>query len=260
MSVQVKMLNNPELQKIGNYIAYVALIIVFFFKTFKSLYRSIREFFGKDKAPIPSQNTVNVNLDNKELLYQNEYQRILYLLLQQAKILRALNDIKTNILREQMDFFNKRMRTLKIRYTTIICEMLNEAGIGDVNFGTYFTNSENFIEVCGHYIESLYRQMCKENHFSEQSPQEFRESVVRNIYVIDGVLDEFLRKRYPQRQLLKSGDKFDLLRIELTDHLKSCFEQARSVAIDRETKVYKAKEQFEDQITKLAGIKYSLDL
>ncbi len=254
------MLNNVELEKWGEYLAYIALIIVFFFKTFKSFYSSIKEFFGKGKTPVPSQNTVNVNLDKPELLYQNEYQRILYLLLQQAKILRALHDIKIDTLKEQMDFFAKQMRSIKIRYTALVCDMLNEAGIDDIHFGTYFTNSENFIEVCGHHIESLYRQMCKENHFSEQSPQEFRESVVRNIYVIDGVLDELLRKRYPQRQLLKSGDKFDLLRIKLTDHLKSCFEQARSVAIDRETKVYKAKEQFEDQITKLTGIKYSLDL
>lgn len=254
------MINNPELEKVGQHLAYIALIIVFFYKTFKSLYGSIKEFFGKGKKPIPSQNTVNVNFDNKELLYQTEYQRILYLLLQQAKILRALNDIKINILREQMDFFNKRMRTLKIKYTTIICEILNEAGIEDINFGTYFTNSENFIEVCGYHIESLYRQMCKENHFSDQTPQEFRELVNRNIYVIDGVLDELLRKRYPQRQLVKSFDKFNLLRVELTDHLKSCFEQARDIAIDKETKVAEAKEQFEDQITKLTGIKYSLDL
>lgn len=254
------MLNNPELEKIGNYIAYIALVIVFFFKTFKSLYNGIREFFGKGKKPIPSQNTVNVNLDNKELLYQNEYQRILYLLLQQAKILRALNDIKIDTLKEQMNFFAKQMRSIKIRYTALVCDMLNEAGIDDIHFGTYFTNSENFIEVCGHHIESLYRQMCKENHFSEKNPQEFRELIERNIYVIDGVLDELLRKRYPQRQLIKSFDKFEDLRVELRSILRCCFEQARDIAIEKEIKVFGAKERFEKEITDLTGLKYSLDL
>jgi hypothetical protein len=254
------MLNNVELEKWGEYLAYIALIIVFFFKTFKSFYNSIKEFFGKDKAPTPSQNTINVNLDKPELLYQNEYQRILYLLLQQAKILRALHDIKIDTLKEQMDFFAKQMRSIKIRYTALVCDMLNDAGIDDIHFGTYFTNSENFIEVCGHHIESLYRQMCKENHFSDQSSQEFRELIQRNIYVIDGVLDELLRKRYPQRQIIKSFDKFNLLRAELKDHLQSCFEQARDVAIEKETTVFEAKKQFEEQITNLTGLKYSLDL
>jgi len=259
MSVQVEMLNN-ELEKIGNYIAYVALVIVVFFKTFKSLYSSIKEFFGSGKKQVPNQNTVNVNFDNKELLYQNEYQRILYLLLQQAKILRALHDIRVDILREQMDFFAKQMRSIKIKYTALVCDTLNDAGIEDINFGTYFTNSENFIEVCGYHIESLYRQMCKENHFSEQSPNEYRNLIDRNIYVIDGVLDELLRKRYPQRQLLKSFERFEQLRVELRSTLRFCFEQARDVAIDKETKVFEAKKQFEDQITKLTGLKYSLDL
>lgn len=254
------MLDNTELEKIGQYITYIAIIILFFFKTFQSGYKSIKEFFGKENKAVPNQNTVNINFDDKDLLYQNEYQRILYLLLQQAKILRALNELKTDILKEQMDFFNKRMRTLKIKYTTLICEMLNDVGIDDVNFGTYFTNSENFIEVCGYHIESLYRQMCKENHFSEQSPQEFRDLINRNIYVIEGVLDELLRKRYPQRQIIKSFDKFNSLRVELKDHLQSCFEQARDVAIEKEIIVFEAKKQFEEQITNLTGIKYSLDL
>lgn len=254
------MFNSPELEKIGNYLAYLALILVVFFKTFKSLYNSIKEFFRKPSANKSSQNTINVNIDNKEVLYQNEYQRILYLLLQQAKILRALHDVKGDILREQMDFFAKQMRSIKIKYTSLICEMLNEVGLEDTHFGTYFTNSENFVEVCGHHVESLYRQMCKENHFSDKTPQEFRELTERNIYVIDGVLDELLRKRYPQRQLLKSFERFEQLRVELRSTLRFCFEQARDVAIDKETKVFEAKKQFEDQITKLTGLKYSLDL
>jgi hypothetical protein len=165
-----------------------------------------------------------------------------------------------DILREQMDFFVKQMRSIKIKYTALVCDMLNDAGIEDIDFSTYFTNSENFIEVCGHHVESLYRQMCKENHFSEQSPNEYRNLIDRNIYVIDGVLDELLRKRYPQRQLLKSFNAFEALRTELRSTLKCCFEQARDVAIEKEEKVFEAKEQFEEQITKLTGLKYSLDL
>jgi len=254
------MFNSPELEKIGNYLAYLALILVVFFKTFKSLYNSIKEFFRKPSANKSSQNTINVNIDNKEVLYQNEYQRVLYLLLQQAKILRALHDIRVDILREQMGFFAKQMKSIKIKYTALVCDMLNDAGIEDINFGTYFIDFENFIEVCGHHIESLYRQMCKENHFSEQSPNEYRNLIDRNIYVIDGVLDELLRKRYPQRRLLKSFNAFEALRTELRSTLRCCFEQARDVAIDKETKVFEAKKQFEDQITKLTGLKYSLDL
>jgi hypothetical protein len=189
-----------------------------------------------------------------------KYQSGQYTLIQQAKNLKALHDIKLDILREQMDFFVKQMRSIKIKYTALVCDMLNDAGIEDIDFSTYFTNSENFIEVCGHHVESLYRQMCKENHFSEQSPNEYRNLIDRNIYVIDGVLDELLRKRYPQRQLLKSFNAFEALRTELSSTLKCCFEQARDVAIEKEEKVFEAKEQFEEQITKLTGLKYSLDL
>lgn len=254
------MIDEKFLEKIGQYSAYGAIIILFFYKTFSVFYKSIKEFFGKDKTKESSTNTnVNINLDNN-LQSQNEYQRILYLLLQQAKILKALHEIKGDILREQMEFFSKQMRSIRIKYTALICEMLSDAGIDDIHFGTYFTNSENFMEVCGHHIESLYRQMCKENHFSEQNQQEFRGLVERNVYVIDGVLDELLRKRYPQRQVLKSFEKFEVLRVELRDTLRCCFEQARNVAMDKEERVYESKERFEEQITKLTGIKYSLDL
>ena len=48
MNIQVKMLDNTELEKIGQYITYIAIIILFFFKTFQSGYKSIKEFFGKE--------------------------------------------------------------------------------------------------------------------------------------------------------------------------------------------------------------------
>lgn len=259
-------MNNQDLQligeRIGEYTAYTLIILFFTIKTIKTIYNSFSDLFKeKKKLKTDDKNNININVGgevSENVFSKIDPQLILFLLLQQAKILNALNDLGREILAEQMDYFSRQMRSINIRYTSTICEILSEAGIDDVHFGTYFTNAENFIEVCGYHVTSLFRQMCKENHFSEKTPQEFRELVDKNIYVIDGVLDELLRKRYPQRQIIKSMHKFDKIRSDLRSALRLCFDYARDVAVARETKVKQEQKDFEDEIFKLTGRKYSI--
>jgi len=248
-------------QSAGEYIAYVLVISFFAVKTITTIYTSFKDLFAeKKKAKEKSKSDININFgDPTSSASRIDPQLILFLLLQQAKILNALNDLSREVLSEQMDYFNRQMRSIKIKYTATICEILSGAGIDDSHYGTYFTNAENFIEVCGYHLTSLFRQMCKENHFSEKSPQEFRELVEKNIYIIDGVLDELLRKRYPQRQIIKSFEKFDYLRIEVRNMLKICFDYGRDISVIREEKVYAEKKDFEKEIHKLTGRKYTVD-
>ena len=243
------------LESCGEYTAYIIIGLVAFIKVLTTSWKSLKDFLniGKKTEEIKKEFIIQSFSDDSKYF--------LYFLLEQNKILKALHDVKSDILKEQMDFFDKQLKAIKINYVTLICDMLNTAGIEKSNFSTYFSNSENFIDLCGYYIKSSYRQMCKDNHFSEHSPIEYRALIDKNIFLIDGIIDELLRKRYPQRQFIKDFDsKYQYLRSSLHDMLKACFEQARDVAIEKETIVYEAKENFEAEVSKATGMKYSLDL
>jgi len=260
------------LEIVGDSIPLICLLIGYtLFKYILPSLKSIKDIFFSKPAPSDKHkgaNNININLDqtqNSGIQTQQpqsevENQTTRILLLQQAKILMAVNTLSSDILREQMECFKKMVRPIKVGYTEIICELLNEAGIENIHFGTYFTNSENFIEICGYHIEATFRGMCKLNHFAEKSNSAFRDIIDTNIFIIDGLLNELLMKRYPQRQLLKDMRKFDTLRADLREALKECFEYSRDIAIDRSDKVKKAVKEYEEQVFLLTGQRYSLDL
>lgn len=239
--------------------------LIFLGKAAIALFKYIRDL-KDDKSKSSSSNNININVDHADHTGQlpisadARYQQTLYLLLQQAKIMKAIHYLKSNILGEQMDTFKKTMKPIRLRYTEIICDLLEEAGIENIYFGTYFTNAENFIELCGKYVESTFRQMCKENHFSKKSSAEFRDLVDTNVIIIDGLVNEMMMKRYPQKQLLKNGDRFDDIRDEMKESMEDCFKKCRDIAIEKESRVQEMVTEFQDEIFRVTGNKYVLDM
>lgn len=230
-------------------------------KLFKFILPFIKNFFTKS----PKQtNQVTVNVGKQPTLIfageKEDYRSFLYFLLEQGKILRAMHDMRSDILKEQMDYFNKFIQNIKNSITEIMIELLKEAGLEDFHYVTYFSNFENFIEVCEGKVQLIFRKMCKDNHFSEYSQFEYRELIDKNVRIIEGNLNELLRKRYPQKEFIKNFDRIYESQKTLYIGLKDCFEYARDIAIERETKVKNAKESFEIQVSEIIGMKYSLEI
>jgi hypothetical protein len=246
--------------------AALGFFAVFCYAAYKSIQKFVpflKKIFDKD-----SKSSVTVNVGNKicseELLdfpqLNGNAQYFFILLLEQNKISNALNNLKIDVLREQMDYFFKHIKNVEMATANIIIELLKEAGIDDISYSTYFSNFENFIEVCRDRINDIFRSMCKENHFSEYSQIEYSELVDRNINIIEGSIKELLRKRYPQREFIKDFKKVYSLQGMIRAGLKDCFEYARDVAIEKKDKVYKAKECFELKVFKVTGQKYSMEI
>lgn len=254
------------LESIGEWLAYGIIISLAFFKTFSFLFDKIKLFFEKDKNKNKDKDsiTVNVNQSSPHKItpkdMQEDYRYFLYFLLEQGKILSAMHNMRIDILREQMEYFNRHLQNIKVSINNIIIELLKDAGIDDIHFGTYFANFENFTEVCEGKITVLFRSMCKENHFSEYSTSEYRDLSNRNIKILEGSIKDLLRRRYPQKEFIKNFDRIYETHPLIRSGLLDCFEYARDIAIEKETKVKCAKQNFENQVSDLIGMKYSLEI
>jgi len=266
---------NIDAKLVGEALAYSVAAGYAFFNIYKNISKLIKGVGTKPEATPKSKETgiiVNVDsssnspshpigqhIDHIEDDPKQPY-HIIILLLKQALLSEQVNTHKSRVLHEQMAFFRKSMRPIKIRYTEIVCEILNEAGIDSICFSTYFTNSENFIDVCGIHIEATYRQMCKINHFTTKSNSEFKNTVDTNIIIIDGILNELLMKRYPQRQLLKDISKFDKLRVQLQTTLRESFEFGKQIAKEKETELLQAKKEFEEIVFTITKEEYIIKI
>jgi hypothetical protein len=262
-------MDDQSAKSTGELIAYIILGIAAFLNVIKYVYSAIKDLFkknkGKDKnSDINSEVNINVNstgLPNEDLSHFKENDRyFLYFLLEQAKILNALNNVKSDILSEQMEYFNKSIMNIKMEITKVIVDLLRDAKIEEDSYTTYFSNFENFIETCEGRLKDIFRNMCKDNGFSKYDSIQFKELINKNNAIILGTVAELLRKRYPQKDFIKNFNKIYQLKSSLKESLDDCFITARKIVIDKETKVVQAKECFEKQVSEIIGIKYSLEI
>ena len=94
------------LENIGEFTAYTVIIVAAFIKVISSVYNSIKIFLDKKKKNDNSNVTVNVTNPNANfcnLPSKDSYSQLLYYLLEQGKILKAMHDMKSDILKEQME-------------------------------------------------------------------------------------------------------------------------------------------------------------
>ena len=95
-------------------IAGVVIGLAAFLNVFKFLYSWIKDTFSKKPKTDGSNVTVNVNSHLTPESFKESDRYFLYFLLEQGKILRAMHDMRSDILREQMDYFNKHIVNFKI--------------------------------------------------------------------------------------------------------------------------------------------------
>lgn len=252
------------LQALGQWIASGIVLGYAFIKGIKKAYEMVKDLFEKKKKQNKnSEVTVNISnpctsFDLQE--HSKDCKYFLYFLLEQGKILKAMHDLRSDILKEQMEYFGKHTQNVRVVVTNIIIELLKEANIDEIHYGTYFANFENFMEVCESKLQTKFRQMCRDNHFSSYSIFEYKEITNRNIAIIEGMVKDLLRKRYPQRQFIKNFNRIYNAQPVIRTALKDCFEYGRDIALERENKVRQAKECFEKQVSEVIGMKYSLEI
>lgn len=257
-------MEKQTIETIGQYFASIVIGLYAFIKGVQKGYNALKDFFIKKEQKQESKVTVNVGStitpSSDFKASKEDYRYFLYFLLEQGKINKAMHDLKSDVLKEQMEYFFKHVQNMKLVYNSIIIDLLKDAGIDDIHFGTYFSNFENFMEVCESKITTLYRRMCKDNHFIEYSQQEYKDLVDRNINILEGSLSELLRKRYPQREFIKNFQKIYETRILMLNGFKDCFEQARDIALEKSQKVLLAKCNFEKRVSEIIGEPFSLEI
>jgi hypothetical protein len=256
------MLTDINAEKLGSYIAYIGAIIYAIVKVFQYFYKYVKEILPTKKDKKDDGIVVNVSngLPILPKSSSEDFRYFLYLLLEQNKILRASHDIKSDTLKEQMEFYKKHSKNIKMFAIELMIKLLDDAGIDDTGFGTYFSNFENFIDVCESRCEATFKEMCIDNHFSERNNQEFRELIIKNIVIMEGTINDLLRRRYPQREFIKNFNSIYTLCDIVRRSLEDCFEFARDISMEKEEKVRCAKNAFEKQISEIIGIKYSVDI
>lgn len=250
---------------VGEFLAYGSAVFYAFYLIAQNIYAFIKKTLDKKKEAKSAGVVVNVGIGDAAKMLAPEFidakdKFFLYFLLEQSKIQQAMHDMKSNILKEQMDYYNRHITKFKISLTNVMIDLLREAGINDDSYTTYFSNFENFVDIVECKVQNMFRNMCKENHFSEYTPSEFKTLIERNSAILSGTVAELLRKRYPQKAYIKNFDRVYKLHHELTDSFADCFMYAREVAIDEEKIIKEARDCFEQQIHEIIGIKYSLKI
>ena len=244
------------------YIVYGIVILFSFIKTFSAAYQYVKDIFSS-KGSKDSKGDITVNVSNtkeRDAALVSDYMNFLRLLLEQGTIMKAMTDLRSEILRDQMDYFSRHLEAIKISTTDIIVGLLKDADIEDIHMGTYFNNFENFIDIVENNCIIKFRQMCKDNHFSACSQQEYKDLIARNTTIIEGLINDLFRKRYSQRLMLKNFKRMNAIKPLIKAALLDCFEQAREIASEKEKKVLFAKEAFEKKVTALVGTEYKLEL
>jgi len=242
------------LESIGQYSAYALIVGYSFFKIIAASYNYLKTFFFSKKE---KKEGVTVNVTNTDInTIKDDHHYSLYFLLEQGKILKMMDSLHSDVLKEQMDYFDKHVRNFRMIITNLLIDLLPTLKLNENDYNTYFNNFENFVEVCEYTIKDVFRQMCKVNHFAEYSSSDFRDLVIKNKLIIIGTIDELIRKRYSQKDFVSyfSGEYIKILQ----NSIQSCFEYARDVSFEREQKIKNIKEEFEKKVSDLIGIKYSI--
>lgn len=252
------------LENIGQYGAYTFVIVVSFIKIFTSSYSFIKDLIkGKEITKDKSNVVVNVNSNpesDEHFDSKNNWGKALILLLDQSRILGAMYSLKSDILKEQMDYYAKFSQRIKIQSVEVMVELLKDAGIDDVHYGTYFSNFENFIEMCENMVRLEFRQMCRENGFAQYNTNDYRILINNNIVLLEGLIMDLLRKRYTQKEYIRNFKKIYRIANDLRIGFKDCFENARNVAVERENSVKKDIDEFDCKIFNMTGEHYCLKI
>lgn len=257
-------------KQVGEFLAYGTAVAYAFFKIFQNLWQFLKKLFvNTDSSDKGSKgNTINVNVGKETEAHgntQNEItshsvNQIIRLLLEQANLFRTLDKLGHDTLKDQMDFFDKQIDLFKLKLTMIIMDIMKTAGLDDTSYTTYFSNFENFIDSGEHKIRDRYRQMCKQNHFTQYSSSEFRQLTENNTKILSGITSEMLRKNYPQRIMIKDFNRIYDLKKDLESTIILCLNQAREVAEEREERANELVKEFECKVVKVTNEPFKLNL
>ena len=256
-------MEKSTLELVGQWSAYLVVIIVAFVKVVYTVYQYFKNFKiiikDKDKNKDKDSFTVNVNtpISSSNLIVdKNELDHPFYFLLEQGKILTAIEELQSSILKEQLDYFSKYIKTIEVIAIKNMIGILSSANLDDNLYITYFSNFENFLTICSYEIISEFRHMCKTNHFSEYSVEGFRELSKRNIIIIEGTIIELLRTKYPQHENIENFKKLYEMKYMIRDALKDCFQYSRNISIEKIQKINETINCFETKVFTSFGSKY----
>ena len=259
-------MEKSTLELVGQWSAYLVVIIVAFAKVIYTIYQYFKNFKSgnkdKDKDKDRDTFTVNVNtpLSSNLINDKSELDHPFYFLLEQEKILTTIEELHSSILKEQIDYFSKYVKTIEVTAVKIMINILSSANLADNLYITYFSNFENFLTICSYEIKSEFRHMCKTNHFSEYSIEGFKELSKRNIIIIEGTIVELLRTKYPQHEVIENFNKLYEMKPMIRTALKDCFQYSRNISFERIQKINETITCFETKVSTTFGAKYAIKI
>jgi len=259
-----------EVKEVGQIIIYLGAILFTAVKIGGNFFDGLKKIFSgkKDKDKDKSGIIVNIGSNNSgaeqaSVLTQGAVTDIslYHLLLEQAQLLYALHNMRSDILRDQMEYFDKMAIDIKQKATKIMVILLKEAGIETNDYFTYFQNFENFLEILNNELSDLYRGMCKQNHFSTLDIDVFESRIKTNLSIIKGTMDNIFRTKYIQRTTIKDFEKrLRELLPEMKKAFTSCFLEARRISAKREESLALRKCVFEEKVKKATGQDYIIEV
>ena len=242
------------MEKFVEYLSYIIILLIIFFKSFFSLYKYVKEFFKKEKDIIV-ENKIISPLNDKN----SSISEMFSLLMEQEKILKVLLNIDSEILKQQLDYFEKNINTIKLKILNDYCFIAyKNSQLTDSQRKLYCDYIEILLKILVLTVHNHFKYFCKQNHFNTYSVLEFNNEIKKYIQIIFNDIITILLDHKDNFQIFPNNEIILNFKSELESLLIDAFREARDISIQEHEKVDKIKQEFENHVSNLLQRKYVL--
>jgi len=242
------------MEKFAEYLSYIIILLIIFFKSFFSLYKYVKEFFKKEKDIIVENKIISPSNDKNVSISE-----MFSLLMEQEKILKILLNIDSEILKQQLDYFEKNINTIKLKILNDYCFIAyKNSQLTDSQRKLYCDYIEVLLKILVLTVHNHFKYFCKKNHFDTYSILEFNNEIKKYIQIIFNDIITILLEHKDNFQIFPNNEIILNFKSELESLLIDAFREARDISIQEHEKVDKIKQEFENHVSNLLQRKYVL--
>ena len=183
----------------------------------------------------------------------------LFLLSEQNKIFLALIKNQNKLLEEQMAYFQKSIKDLRLELMNMVHLFVYKDLYNEEDEELDTLHFANFFDAVASRVEYNFRKICVENHFSQKTQKDFDHLLKMNISTLmDAVMGMVRTRTHVTKRMLKIGKEKNVCE-KIKQVFENCLKEARESAIRNNEEKELMIKQYEELLTNKIGSTYEID-
>jgi len=175
---------------------------------------------------------------------------------QQVMLNKVFHIRDKEILSEQMAYIEQRVDLAANQYEKSFCNLLEKSGKKDYLYSSEYISYRALIEFTREKVLTKFRHMCKENHLTEKSDDDFNEYVQNHVILILDMISNNSKSFFPYYLTIPGYlDSISSVRIEVKKHIQEAIYNARTCSINGKIKIDTLVADFAEEYERLTGLK-----